>query len=74
MTKETIPQKEKIFKNKRGRLLVLRQPRAVEQIRTSMLFTALPPQSSASTNFATTALGATNLIKSFKKTICLIQF
>ena len=26
MTKETIPQKEKIFKNKRGRLLVLRQP------------------------------------------------
>lgn len=28
---------------------------AVEQIRTAMLFTALPPQSSASTNFATTA-------------------
>jgi hypothetical protein len=28
---------------------------AVEQIRTAMLFTALPPQGSASTNFATTA-------------------
>jgi hypothetical protein len=26
MTKETIPQKEKIFKNKRGPLLVLRHP------------------------------------------------
>jgi hypothetical protein len=44
-----------ILKSKR--LITLSAFCAVEEIRTPKSFRTLPPQSSASTNFATTALG-----------------